>query len=264
MNNRFTSSIVVMLALLVAAPAYAATISLSPTAVSVKKGQNISITVNADPTGSKLYTVKSAVSFSTALLEEISFAQSSGWVPLTMAGYDAVDNVNGLVVKTAGYPGGFSSATAFGKLSFRAKESGVAYITVTSASAAYDAQNKNILSDVQGSVTVTISQPAAVAVAPAPTKLKPQPVPEPLAPESTSSTSNESSIEEPAPVIPTDSNPIITQESEANPSLLASVSSVMTLGTDSLVIGITVGIVLLAIICYLIYVFMGRKKRRQF
>lgn len=258
MNNRFTFSIVAMLALLVAAPAYAATISLSPTAVSVKKGQSISVTINADPTGSKLYTVKSAVSFSAALLEEISFAQSGGWVPLTMAGYDAVDNVNGLVVKTAGYPGGFSSATAFGKLSFRAKESGVAYITVTSASAAYDAQNKNILSGIQGSVTVTISQP--VAVAPAPTKLKP----EPLAPESTSSISNESSIEEPTPVIPTDSNPIITQESEVNPSLLASVSSVMMLGTDSLVIGIAVGIVLLVIIYYLIHAFIERKKRRQF
>ena len=244
MNKLSVFSVVGILAFFVAIPVYAATITLSPTTVSVKKGQTVSLAIYADPTGSKLYTVKSSISFPAPLLEAVSFTQSGGWVPLSMAGYDSIDNANGLVVKTAGYPAGFLNNTVFGTLSFRAKESGTATISITGASAAYDAQNKNAISGTQGVAFVTITTPVAVSVPAKSVSNAPKITESPLA---------EPVNKESAPAIPVDSDPIITQESEANPSLLASVSSIMTLGTDSLVIGITVGIVLLAIICYLIY-----------
>lgn len=138
------------------APAHASTITLSPTVVSVEKGQTFSLTIKADPAGQKLYTVKSVVSFPAALLESVSFTQAGGWVPLSVAGYDVVDNTNGTLTKTGGYTGGFSNPVTFGTAVFRAKESGIAVISVANTSTVYDAQNKNTLSGAQGEATVTI------------------------------------------------------------------------------------------------------------
>ncbi|MFZ2303974.1 MAG: cohesin domain-containing protein [Minisyncoccia bacterium] len=167
MNKLFKFLAVSMFALFVAMPAYAATITLSPTIISVVKGQSISIAIQADPAGSKLYTVKSSVSFPATLLEMTSFTQSTGWVPLSMPGYDSVDNTSGTVVKTAGYLGGFSNATSFGTLVFRAKESGTATISVANSSFAYDAQSKNTISGTQGVSVVTVTA-SSVAVTPSP------------------------------------------------------------------------------------------------
>lgn len=164
MNKPFRFFTVSMFALLVALPAYAATLALSPTTISVVKGQNVSIVISVDPAGSKLYTVKSSISFPASLLEMTSFTQSAGWVPLSMPGYDSVDNTNGTVVKTAGYPGGFSNATTFGTLVFRAKESGTATISVANTSFAYDAQSKNTISGTQGSSVITVTAPVVAPV----------------------------------------------------------------------------------------------------
>ena len=150
------------LAFLFALPAYAATINLSPATISVAKGQNVTITIQADPTGSKLYTVKSSVAFPAGLLEMTSFTPSGGWVALSMPGYDSVDNTNGTVVKTAGYPGGISGNTPFGTLVFHAKESGTATISVSGSSFAYDKDSKNVISGQQGASVISITSPAAV------------------------------------------------------------------------------------------------------
>ena len=173
MNRLFGFLTINTLALLVVIPAYAATITLSPTTVSVVKGQNISMVIQVDPAGSKVYTVKNSISFPASLLEVASFTQSEGWVPLSMTGYDSVDNTSGTVIKTAGYPSGFSNIATFGTLVFRAKESGTATISVTNASFAYDAQSKNALSGAQGSAIVTITATAT----PAPTTITPTKTP---------------------------------------------------------------------------------------
>lgn len=228
------------LALFVAVPAYAATITLSPMTISVVKGQNVSIVIHVDPTGSKLYTVKSSVSFPASLLEMTSFTQSASWVPLSMTGYDSVDNSNGVVVKTAGYPSGFSNVTTFGTLVFRAKESGTAIISVANVSFAYDAQSKNTLSGTQGSAVVTVTAPV-IAPAPVPTVTKPV--------IATSSATVTGTVTKSTTTTPTE--PAFTErvvEPQPAAVALSSLSNIFTLGTGSAVVASLVMIVILVVL----------------
>ncbi len=171
MRTYITSFLVVLFAF-ITSPAYAAMISLSPTTVSVTKGQTFTVSVAVNPAGTNVYTVKSSVSYPAALVQETSFAFDTGWMPLSMSGYDSVDNTNGTLIKTAGFPSGFNSAKTFGTITFTAKDTGTATISVGSASLAYDAQSKNTLSGTQGSAAVTV---ASTASAPAPTPTPPAP-----------------------------------------------------------------------------------------
>ncbi|KKU54538.1 MAG: hypothetical protein UX77_C0029G0003 [Parcubacteria group bacterium GW2011_GWA1_47_11] len=156
-----------------AVPAYAATISLAPTTVSVTKGQTFTVAVNVDGAGTKIYTVKTSVSYPAALLEATGFVIDPSW-PLTPPG-NVIDNVNGKLVEMAGFVGGFTNVKKFGTATFRAKESGSATIQVNSDSAAYDSQSKNTLAGTQGSAVVTIAAKAAI---PTPTPA-PAPAPKP-------------------------------------------------------------------------------------
>lgn len=152
--------------------ASASTIILSPSTIPVTKGQTFSVLVNIDPAGAKLYTVKGVVTYPADMLEATSFTFAAGtpmWIPLSQSGYDSMTAGN--VTKTAGFPGGFTTAKALGTITFRAKESGTATISVSSQSLAYDAQSKNTISGVQGSSVVTVAAP--VPVEPKPTTPKP-------------------------------------------------------------------------------------------
>ena len=150
-----------------ASVASASSILLSPTTVAVTKGETFSVTVNVEPAGMKLYTVKGVVTYPADMLEATSFAFAQGtpmWVPLSQAGYDSMTPGN--VTKTAGFPGGFTTVKALGTITFRAKESGTAIIAASPTSIAYDAQSKNTISGTQGSSAVTVAAPVP---APAPT-----------------------------------------------------------------------------------------------
>lgn len=147
--------------------ATAATISLSPTTVSVTPGQTFTITVSANPTASEtLYTVKADISFDPALLEATNFTFASNWMPLSQSGYDAMDNTKGTLTKTGGYPGGITRSTVLGTATFRAKAAGTATLVTTSNSLALNKTSTNALSGTQGSVTVTAARPTPAAPAP--------------------------------------------------------------------------------------------------
>ena len=163
--QKITSITAVIAAMLLASPAYAAMISLSPATISVTKGQNFTVAAVVDSGAAKTYTVKSVVSYPAALVEAVSFSFETGWMPLSMSGYDSVDNTSGTLVKTAGFPAGFAGAKSFGTITFKAKESGTANISVGSASLAYDASSKNALSGPQGASTATITTTAPPAPA---------------------------------------------------------------------------------------------------
>src|SRR3990167_6786715 len=147
----------------------ASTVVLSPSTVSVTKGQTFSVLVNIDPAGVKLYTVKGVVTYPADMLEATSFTFAAGtpmWIPLSQSGYDSMTAGN--VTKTAGFPGGFITTKSLGPISFRAKESGTATITASPKSLAFDAQSKNTISGAQGSSLVTIAAPVVPAPAPQP------------------------------------------------------------------------------------------------
>lgn len=147
----------------VAAPAYASTLSFSPTTVQVTKGQTFTVAVTVNSAGTKVYTVKADVSYPAALLEATGFSFASGWMPLSAAGYDSTDNTAGKLVKTGGFPGGFTDTKTLGTITFIAKDNGTATVSASNASIAYDAQNKNTVSGTQGSASVVIGAAATPA-----------------------------------------------------------------------------------------------------
>jgi hypothetical protein len=235
----------------IAAPALAATsVSFTPVSVSVRQGQPFTLTIGVNPQGVKNYTAKTELHYPADLLEVKSFTFAPSWMPLAQTGYDLIDNTNGVFIKTAGYPGGLSSATTFGTVSFLAKKSGNGTITLNSGnSLALDANNQNVI----GSATV---QSAVAIAAPASTPKTPTtqttPASEP--------TEEGSVLGEEAPVA---QEPTPTPQPLASRSLLASVGSVVTLGTDSVIVGILVAVAILVLAGYAIYSMIQRARRKN-
>jgi len=142
----------------------ATTVSLSPTSISATAGQNFVLTVKIDPQSVKNYTAKMELTYPTDLLRVNSFTFGTSWMPVSQPGYDSIDNINGILVKTAGYPGGVASQATFGTISFFAKKTGTGIIKLGSNSLALDATNQNLLSS--GNVQTSFSIAAAPVSAP--------------------------------------------------------------------------------------------------
>lgn len=162
--------------LLLPISAFAASLTLNPANVAPKVGQTFSVNITADPSGAKTYTTRANISFDQASVEFVSFSFAPKWIALSQAGYDKEDNAGGVLIKTAGYPGGVTSATVFGTATFRAKSAGASTISVTNSSLALDAGGKNLISGTQGSTKVTVATPPvqkpAVQTTPVPTQQK--------------------------------------------------------------------------------------------
>ena len=239
-------------AMAIAAPALAATsVSFTPVSVSVRQGQTFTLTIGVNPQGVKNYTAKTELHYPADLLEVKSFTFASSWMPLSQSGYDLTDNTNGVFIKTAGYPGGISSAATFGTVSFLAKKSGNGTITLNSGnSLALDANNQNVIAGVavQTAVVISATAPTPTTTLKTPTT-QTTPVVEP--------TEEGAVLGEQAPVTPTAAPQPISR------SLLASVGSAVTLGTDSVIIGLLVVVAILALAGYAIYAVIQRVRRKN-
>ena len=234
----FTISLAALGVIVLAMPALAATtVSLSPVNISVTSGKNFNVVIAVNPQGASNYTEKIELDYPADLLQVKSFSLGSNWMALSQTGYDLIDNTNGKLIKTAGYPGGISSSATFGTISFYAKKAGSGTIKLGSGSLALDANNQNVLSGAP-SISVAITAPASVPAAPsAPAAETPAETEQPA----------EQPVEQPiAPAAP-------------QPSLLAAIGGVLTLGTGSILLGILVGLIILAIIVYVIYLLRKRK-----
>lgn len=86
-----------------------------------------------------------------------SFNMGSNWMALSQPGYDLLDNTNGVLIKTAGYPGGISSTKTFGVVNFSAKKEGIGKITATANSMILNGNNQNVLSGTPIDVNLNIS-----------------------------------------------------------------------------------------------------------
>ena len=227
-------------------PASATTIvSLSPASVNVAQGQNFNAVISVNPQGISNYAEKIELKYPADMLQVNSFILGSTWMALTQPGYDLTDNTNGLLLKSAGYPGGFSSTTTFGTVSFYAKKAGSGTITIGNNSLAFEVNSQSALSG--SSVSFTTTAPASVPVAPkAPTI--PSPAETPATPEQPTT---EQPIEQP-----------VTQTAIQN-SFAATIGGLMTLGTGSTLIGFLVVILILAIVAYAVYIFIQRKKQNK-
>jgi hypothetical protein len=150
MNNKIKILFLVVVVLLFAATvsnAQAALIELTPTVVSVAAGDTFSLIVNVDSQTLPTITVKSELLYPADMLEPVSFAIDPNWIQLPKSGFDNIGD--GVIVKTAGYPGGFFGVKTFGKVTFLAKKSGVATVIIGSNSLALNDQSKNKLDGVK-------------------------------------------------------------------------------------------------------------------
>ncbi len=149
----------------------------------------------------------------------------------------------------AGYPSGISSSAVFGTVSFNAKKAGSGTITLGNNSLAFEVSNQSALSGAPVSFTIT-TIPAVTAPKPSTTQ-NPAPAP--------------STNEQPTNVVPEQQSAEqpVAQTATQN-SLAATIGGFMTLGTGSIWIGILVGLIILAIIGYVIYILIQRKKQNKF
>jgi hypothetical protein len=242
------------LALSLAGSALAATaLSFSPATVNVKENESFSLTVKVDPQGIKNYTVKLELSYPADLLKVDSFNFGGGWMAIPQPGYDLIDNTNGLLVKTGGYPVGLDSVANFGTISFSAKKAGSGTIKTTGNSMALDSQNSNLLSgNPQASVTI---EKKVQVVTPKVTGEVKKTVPEPKETISEEEEAVEETVVEEEVVVAED----ITEEPEKT-SLLAAIGGIVSLGTDSVAVGIIVSLILVIILFFIIRKIFIKKK----
>lgn len=146
--------------------ALGASVSFEPATLTAKVGQQFDLAIVLNPSVGAVYTGKIQLKFPADSLEVKSFAMNGGFMPMQQSGYDLADNSGGILIKTGGYPGGFSTPIVFGKVSFLAKKTGQAIISLdTSNSLMLDALGKNTLLSGAFSATVTVL-PASVQTAP--------------------------------------------------------------------------------------------------
>ena len=237
----FTISLAALGVIVLAMPALAATtVSLSPVNISVTSGKNFNVVIAVNPQGVSNYTEKIELDYPADLLQVKSFSLGSNWMALSQTGYDLIDNTNGKLIKTAGYPGGISSSATFGTVSFYAKKAGSGTIKLGTGSLALDANNQNVLSGAP-QVAFTVTAPASVPAAPSEPAAG-----TPAAPEQPA----EQPIEQPIAQAP-------------QPTLLAALGVVLTLGTGSMWVGILVGLIILAALIYAIYALIQRKRKNS-
>jgi len=227
-------------AVLATSAAAATTISFSPASVSATAGKTFNVVISINPQNIANYTEKIELDYPADLLQVKSFSLGSNWMALSQTGYDLIDNTNGELIKTAGYPGGLSSTATFGTVTFYAKKAGSGTIKLADGSLALDANNQNVISGTP-QVAFTVTAPTSVPAAP-----------------STPTASSPAAPEEQ----PTTTQPV-EQPIAATPqfSLLASIGSALTLGTGSVWLGIVVVLIILAIIGYVVYIVIQRKRR---
>ncbi|PCI21339.1 hypothetical protein COB64_00450 [Candidatus Wolfebacteria bacterium] len=124
----------------------AAALSFSPSSIEVHQEETFTVDVILNSAGVKNYTTKVEILYPADLVRIQFFSFGPNWIPLSQSGFDLVDNVNGRLIKTAGYPGGTPLAPLFGTITFSSKNEGSDLIKVSDNSLSLSARNKNILS----------------------------------------------------------------------------------------------------------------------
>jgi len=231
MKKHFVITTMTVVGILVGVSVLAATsITLTPTTVSVNAGQTFSVPVSVNPQGLKNYTVGIKLNYPADLLQVQSFTFGSQWMALNQPGYDLVDNTNGVLIKTAGYPQGFTSNTQFGTATFLAKKAGTGVIVLVNGTMALDQSNQNLFAG-SSQVNVSVATPASTVT--------------PVATTTPTSSINQSS---PTPTVDelTESETESSDQTSAQQAtILGAIGSVLGLGTGNWLVAL---IVVLAIV----------------
>jgi len=232
----------------IAAPAFAVTtVFFSHQTINVNQGQNFSMIVSVNPQNVSNYTEKIELNYPSDLVEARAFSFGNGFMPVAQPGYDLIDNINGILIKTAGYPGGFSSSATFGTVSFYAKKAGTGVIKLGGSSFALDVNSQNVISGTP-EMSVTIVAPA---VSPVPSKSAAA-QPKVTSPKDEEATSTVVKEEEKQQTVE-NSLPLTKK------SLLAQIGDVLTLNTGRIGVGIVIGLTIITLLGIVIYLFIKKR-----
>ncbi len=250
--KKITIAIVLVLLGVMVSTTYASAVSVfqfSPANVNTNPGKTFTLKVTLDPQGIKNYTSKMEIDFPANILKVNSFTFGSNWTAVSQTGYDLTDNNNGILIKTAGYPGGISSPVTFGTISFTTKKEGSGVITVIGNSFVLGAAGQNILSSnpMQASVVVK-----AAAITPTTPTTSTTPAEEATPIETATPQQTEESVA--APSIPA--------ETALQAGLLTTVMNVLSLGTGETWLSVVL-LVLIVIIAVFGILWFAKKTTRK-
>lgn len=276
LKKRFVSSLLIIAFLLSVTPVEAATtFGLYPLKISVQEGQTFKLAVNLNPNNQKNYTVKINVKFPADLVSVSSWQFAGAWQPLSQSGYDLIDNNNGSLIKTAGYPGGLDKSATFGTITFKAKKTGTGTISFAGGSMALDETNANQYSggnQVSLSIEKIVEKPVIVKPetpsitkpeAPATTEEEPGTTTLPVGEISSPTGVNPPIGEQPEIITITTSTPeIISPEDikKINDNLTDLNSNLSNIVTILLIITVSILILVLASLAVL-FIYLFRKRR---
>lgn len=171
-KNKKKSLVSLFLLLLIVVPqiSLASAISLRSSTTKVEPTKTFTLSIYADPKSVASYTTQANIKFPADLVSLESFTYTSSWIEIKLSGYDLIDNINGKLIKTAGYPNGFSTETLLGTAVFRAKKAGTVVISTEKESYILDIDSNNTL-NTYGSFSIT----AGTTVVAPPTNPTPPP-----------------------------------------------------------------------------------------
>jgi hypothetical protein len=117
---------------------------LDASASKLNIGQAVTVNLSVEPENSTaIYTASANLVYDPSKLEFISATTYPEWLELNQKELFVTDTVNGLIIRTAGYPNGFLGTAKFVAYKFKAKKSGNTRILIA-AGKAYDENNSDV------------------------------------------------------------------------------------------------------------------------
>lgn len=150
----FVTLVLSLIVLIVPEVSIANSFSLVSSSKTIEPNKTFTLSVYVIPTSTSVYTAQANINYPADLVSVESFTYASAWFPMNQAGYDLVDNTNGKLIKTAGYPSGFNKDTLFGTLVFKSKKAGDVSISINKESFILDMDSNNVLNN-YGSFSIT-------------------------------------------------------------------------------------------------------------
>jgi len=136
-------------------PLALASLLLIPQSITAAPQQTFTISIEAFA-ASSTGTIEAHIAFDPKLLAAERVSLAPGWIEVNEPGYKSLDTKNGVVVETAGYPGGFTGTTTFASITFLAKAAGNATIAPAGDTLMLNAKNENEFGGNAGGTLVTI------------------------------------------------------------------------------------------------------------
>lgn len=161
-KGKFFISAFLLSLILIPQMSLASAVSLRSSTSKIEPNKTFSLSIYVNPTAVTSYTAGVTIKYPAYLVSVESFSFNSAWIPLSQAGLDLIDNTSGKLIKTAGYPSGFSTETLLGTAVIKSKKAGSVSITTDKESYVLDIDSNNTLTGF-GSFSITS---ASVVVAP--------------------------------------------------------------------------------------------------